>query len=46
MLCAVCLRYGGKWAFKIVVAREEGQRVGVFARLRAQHTHSRRAISK
>ena len=36
MLCAVCLRFGGKWAFSIVVAREEGQRVGVFARLRAQ----------
>ena len=36
MLCAVCLRYGGKWAFSIVVAREEGQRVGVFARLYAQ----------
>ena len=36
LLCAVCLRYGGKWAFSIIVAREEGQRVGVFARLRAQ----------
>ena len=36
MLCAVCLCYGGKWAFSIVVAREEGQRVGVFAMLRAQ----------
>ena len=36
MLCVVCPRYGGKWAFSIVVAREEGQRVGVFARLRAQ----------
>ena len=36
MLCVVCLRYGGKWAFSIVVAREEGQRVGVFARLRAE----------
>ena len=34
--CAVCLRFGGEWAFSNVVAREEGQRVGVFARLRAQ----------
>ena len=46
MLCAVCLRYGGKWAFSIVVAREEGQRVGVFAKAARTASHSRRAISK
>ena len=43
MLCAVCPRYGGKWAFSIVVAREEGQRVCMAARTAS---HSRRAISK